>query len=339
MSRSARLFFTFLVVYLLALPDACFSSKPIELRRVRLLMGTKVEIIVQGRDRKQLEQAVEKGFKEIKRLEQKLSRFQQDSLISRINAQAGKSPVPVDREVFFLLKTAKEICQESQRAFDPTILPVLELWRFGEENPQPPFEPEIKKRLKLVNCERLILDSDKNTAYLSKPGMAIDLGGIAKGYACDRVVEILKKSGVKTGIVNIGGDLRVFGAPDKGFAIGIQDPQKKNQIIAKIYLKNSAVATSGDYERYFIFQGRRYSHILDPRTGFPARGERSVSVLADKGIMADAWATALFVLGSREGMKLVNTHPELKAVFIDADGSRKISPGLKEKIIWLKEEE
>jgi len=338
MKRAGR-FFLFFLGAIFFLPGACSSQKSQEIRRVRLMMGTEVEIIAQGKNQNQLEQAVEKGFKEIKRLEQKLSRFQNHSLVSQINLQAGKSPVPVDEEVFYLLKTAKEICQESGGAFDPTILPALELWKFNQKNPQPPSSAEIKKRLKLVGCENLILDEEKKTAYLVKPGMAIDLGGIAKGYASDRVVKVLEENRVEAGIVNVGGDLRVFGAGGKGFAIGIRHPSKKNQIIAKIYLKDSAIATSGDYERYFIFQGERYSHILDPRSGYPARGERSVSVLAEKGILADAWATALFVLGSEKGMELVKAHPELEAVFIDADGTRKISPGLKGKIIWLEEEE
>ncbi len=311
----------------------------LEIRRIRLLMGTEVEIIVQGTDKKKLEQAVEAGFKEIERLEKKLSRFRDDSFISLINKNAGRKPVKVDKEVFELIKTAKEICQQSKGAFDITILPVLALWKFGEKNPTPPPAELIKEKLKLVGCDKLKLDSRNLTVYLSQQGMGIDLGGVAKGYAGDCTVRVLKSYGVKSGIVNVGGDLCVFGAPSKGFAIGLRSPFQKNKIIAKIYLKEQAIATSGDYEKYFIYQGKRYSHILDPRTGYPALGERSVSVVCAKGILADAWATALFVLGSEQGIRIVNSQPELEAIFIDALGTHKISQGLKNKIIWLEDKE
>jgi thiamine biosynthesis lipoprotein len=313
--------------------QAC--SRPVEIQRVKLLMGTKVEIIAEGKDQESLEKAVNLGFNEIERLEAKLSRFREDSVISKINRSAGVSPVQVDAEVFALIEKAVAVCGDSNGAFDPTILPMMSLWKFTEKDAVVPSDEEIKQRLSLVDCRKIILKKDESLVFLPEPGMGIDLGGIAKGYAADRAAEALRKSGVRSGLVNAGGNLTVFGGKGRGTAIGVQDPRRRDQILAKIYLKDSAVSTSGDYERFFIFRGIRYSHIIDPKNGYPAQGEESVTVISQDGTLADAWSTALFVLGSDEGLKMLKSHPEMQAMFIDASGKRSMTPGLSERMIWL----
>jgi len=315
------------------------SKAPVEIRRVKFQMGTKVEILVLGKDRAALEKAAADGFGEIERLEQKLSRFREDSMLSRINEAAGAHPVQVDSELFMLIQKSVEVCDESSGAFDITILPVLSLWKFNGQNSRPPSPEEVKDKLALVGCKKIILKKDESMVFLPDPGMAIDLGGIAKGYAADKVAELLQKEGVSAGIVNIGGDMKVFGGRGGGMAVGVQDPRHTGRVIAKIYLKDSAIATSGDYERFFIYRGIRYSHIIDPGTGYPVRGEESVSVIAKDGLTTDAWATALFVLGSEQGLKILESRPGLEALFIDQSGRRVQSRGLEQRLIWLKGED
>jgi len=326
------------LIALAGLACSCLRS-PVEIRRVKLLMGTKVEIVAQGRNQASLEKAVNLGFQEVERLEAKLSRFRDDSMVSKINQNAGLGPVQVDPEVFMLLEKSAAICQETEGAFDITILPVLSLWKFDEKNAKPPSEEEVRQKLSLVDCAKIVLKKDQYLVFLPEPGMGIDLGGIAKGYAVDKAAEALKQNGAAAGIVSAGGDMRVFGGKGKGLAVGIQDPRQRGRVLAKIYLKDGALSTSGDYERFFVFQGVRYAHILDPKSGYPARGEQSVSVLGEDGLSTDAWATALFVLGSEEGLRMIKSRPGMEALFIDASGQRRVSPGLEARLVWLEGED
>ena len=317
----------------------CFCSRPPkEIKRVKLLMGTKVEILAQGKDQAIMEAAVNKGFDEIERLEKKLSRFEPDSVVSRINQNAGQSPVQVDSEVFGLIEKSVAVCKESNGAFEITILPVLSLWKYNDANPKPPSSQEVREKLNLVDCKKIILKKDQNLVFLPEPGMAIDLGGIAKGYAADKAAQKLRQNGVSAGIVNAGGNLTVFGGTGKGMAVGIQDPRKRGKILAKIYITDGAISTSGDYERFFIYNGVRYSHIIDPRTGYPAQGEESVTIFAENGADADAWSTALFVLGSDQGLKILAGKTGFSALFIDESGKIVSSPGLSQRLVELKGE-
>jgi len=314
------------------------SCAPKQVREERFLMGTMVEIVAYGRNQEKVKKAVQDGFKEIERLEKKLTRYRADSVIGQINQNADKKPVKIDDEVFYLIEKSIEICKLSQGAFDITVLPLILLWNFDGENPHPPEAQTVKEKLNLVGCDKIVLDKENQTVFFTESGVMIDLGGIAKGYGAEKVAEILKKSEAEMGIVNLGGDLRVFGGGGKGIAIGIQDPRDRSGVVAKIYLRDSAVATSGDYERFFIYQGVRYSHIIDPRTGFPASSQGSVSVLYSDGMEADAWATALFVLGAERGMEVLKKLKGLEAVFIDENYSYRFTSGLQGKLIWLKEE-
>jgi len=297
------------------------SSQEREIQRMQLLMGTKVEIIAQGKKEDILEDAVDKAFKDIERLERKLSRYNPDSMISRINQSAGESPVRVDDETFMLIQKSVEVCAQSNGAFDITILPVLMLWKIDNDNPVPPDDADVKEKLKQTGCQKIVLDEKTHTVFLPEKGMGIDLGGIAKGYAVDSAVRVLKNNAVRSGLVNAGGDIVVFGARGKGMAIGIQHPREREKIIAKIYLSDGAIATSGDYERFYIYNGVRYSHIINPKTGYPVQGEASVSVKADSCLVADAWSTALFVMGREAGMKILQSHPGIEALFIGPSGS------------------
>jgi len=304
-----------------------------EVRRVELMMGTEVDLLAQGKSEPELQQAVSRAFAEFERLEQKLSLYQADSAISRIAAQAGIAPVAVDDEVFMLVEKSLEVCRESEGAFDLTVLPLVALWRVEDQEARPPAEAEVKEKLELVGCEKIVLNPEAKTVFLPEPGMGIDLGGIAKGYAADCAVKILRDNGAAAGIVKAGGDLRVFGGEGKGMAVGLRNPREAGKILAKVYLKDGALSTSGDYERFYIFNGKRYSHIIDPRTGAPASGEASVSVKAASGIESDAWSTALFVLGHEAGMKLLQTRPGLEAFFLEPSGESHSSKWFADNLI------
>lgn len=325
---------------LLPVISAIFLSCPKpdrEIKRVQFLMGTQVEIVARGKDEKQLEQAIGKGFQEIARLEAELSRYRPDSIVSRINQQAGISPVRVDDEMMMLIEKSQEVYEQSQGAFDITILPVLMIWKINDADPTLPSDAEVKEKLKLVGCRKIVLDKIGKTVFLPEPGMAIDLGGIAKGYAADRAIKVLKENKVSAGLVSVGGDLSAFGARDKGMAVGIQHPRARGKIIGKVYLRQGAIATSGDYERFYIVNGVRYSHIIDPRTGHPVQMEASVSVKAETGLLADAWATALFVLGKEPGLKLLESRPDLEALFIEPSGDSGATKWFSENMIWMKQ--
>ena len=214
----------------------------------------------------------------------------------------------------------------------------MRLWDFHRK--VKPSDIEIRENIKFVNYKNIIINKEKSTVFLRKKGMMIDLGGIAKGYAADMAVEILKKNNIGSGIVAIAGDIVTFGKNPDGnkWNIGIADPRKNNdsdKILAKIALSDKAISTSGDYQRFFIIDGQRFHHLLDPKTGYPADTCRSVSIVAGKGIYADAFSTAVFVLGAERGMKLVQElgkELEMEAVVIDKDGIIHTTPALKGKI-------
>jgi len=211
----------------------------------------------------------------------------------------------ITKEEYFILKKSIYVSDITDGSFDITVGSLEDIWGFREEKPHLPEREEIIKELSRIGYTNILL-TDTSIA-LKEAGIIIDLGGISKGYAVDRIVKILKEEGVKAGIVDAGGDLRTFGKkPDgKKWLIGIRDPRRPGSIIKKFYINKGAVATSGNYERFFIKYGKRYNHILDPHTGYPADGCVSVTVLTDEAIMSDALATGIFVLGPKKGMALI----------------------------------
>lgn len=291
-------------------------------REVKIIMGTTVEVSVASGSEKRARQAIRDVFEEFERIDRLLGWRNPASLLAEIHREGHFKPVQVDPEVFSLLLLAEEISRESGGAFDVTVGPLSALWSFDEGGSLPKVA-DIGRILPMVGYQNLILDSSFLSVGLKIQGVRVDLGGIAKGFAVDRAVEILKDHGVTSAIIDAGGDLRLIGERPGGggWRIGVQHPRDKGTFVTKFDLSDTAVVTSGDYERFFESGGERYHHILDPATGFPARGCQSVTVIARSAAEADACATAAFVLGPERGITFLRSRPGVRGMIVGADGS------------------
>jgi thiamine biosynthesis lipoprotein len=287
-------------------------------------MGTVVEIIVADPHKNRAENAIEKAFSEIKRIENLADPIHGYEL-KRLNNNAGKRPVPVSEELFLIITKAVRYGKLTHGAFDISIAPVLELWGFlGEAKDfSIPESKALSAALHLVDYKDIVLNEHDKTVFFSKAGMKLTLAGIAKGYAVGRAISILQREGINDAIVNAGGDVQVIG--DKygnPWRIGIRHPRKSDEILNAINIKgNKCIFTSGDYERYFVVNNRRYHHIMDPSTGFPTNSSCiSVSIICDDPVDADALATSVFVLGPERGMELIDRIPEVEAIMVCEKG-------------------
>jgi len=289
---------------------------------MKYLMGTTVETTARSEDINLCKEALVASYEEMERIENLLSCEKDSSEISAINRASGLHPVKVSSETLEMVKRAKNYCEKYNGVFDIAIGPLTDLWGFSEDKEIVlPEERVIKKLTKLVNYNDIVIDEKDTTVFLKKKGMSLDLGGIAKGYAIDRGSAVLKQLGIKDFILNAGGDIYVSGRKDKAdlWEIGIKHPRNTNELIAMFQLKDYAVATSGDYERFKIINGARYHHILDPATGYPGRLSESSTILAPTAEEADAAATYVFLLGWEKALsdKKIN-YPLL---IVSSDGS------------------
>ncbi|UCD84069.1 MAG: FAD:protein FMN transferase [Deltaproteobacteria bacterium] len=298
-------------------------------------MGTFIEITAQGTDAKKMNRAVEGAFAEIKRIERLMSEREKGSELSRINQNSGKKAVKVSQEMLGVIIRSIHFSEISRGAFDISWAALAGLWDFDRKKSIPPKE-KINNALKLVDYRNIAVDRKNSTVFLQVEGMRIGLGGIAKGYAVDRAIQVLQQEGIQDAIVNAGGDLRVIGEKDgQPWRVGIQDPREKDKLLGVLEITDTSFASSGDYERYFIKDGVRYHHILNPKTGFPAQGCRSVTIICPSALEADALATAVFVLGPAAGLKLIEDLAGVETLIIDHEGKIIMSEGMKEKIKLL----
>jgi FAD:protein FMN transferase len=322
--------FYFFFFILILIPQPTYPSNLYKYHQVA--MGTVIEITLIADDEEAANKASLQAFQEIKRIETLMSPWLDSSDVTRINRSAGKERVKVSPETFEVIQKAQEISELSEGGFDITIGPLTELWREARKKTIPPSIEEVKEKLGLVNFKNIGIDPE-GKVFLKKKDMAIDLGGIAKGYAVDRAFELLKSLGYKNLIVNAGGDLRVGGLKNnQPWSIGIQNPRESQKILARISVSDMAVATSGDYERFFIHEGKRYHHIFNPRDGFPTEGCQSVTIVTKDCITADGLATAVFVLGSEKGYSLCQKLEGVDCLIVDKEGKIIFSPGLKDRI-------
>ena len=299
--------------------------------RTRLLMGTVVEIRVHDEDADRFDPAVTEAFDAMAAIEQRMSPHVPDSELNRISA--ATEPIAISHETQKVLKIALEVMSASGGAFDPGLGRLVQLWGFAEGEPGLPDEEAIRSALRGTGPGDLQLVDGE--VFKLDPALAVDLGGVAKGYAIDRAVAVLTAAGVRHAAVNAGGDIRLIG--DRGGApwrIGIQHPRQSEIVLARLNLADRAVVTSGDYERSFERNGVRYHHILDPVTGYPARQCQAVTVVAADAARADALATAIFVLGPEQGMALLETTAGVEGLIVAADGTIATTAGLKEMIAW-----
>lgn len=294
-------------------------------RERRHLLGTEVEISAWG---KYAAVAVADAFAEVERIHNTMSRFREGSDIWNINTSEAGQMVIVDECTFRLIEESIRISNMTDGAFDITILPLMNVWRTAREQNKLPTDEEIEVARNLVNWQYIILDPLNRAVGLKKAGMGIDLGGIAKGYAIDMAVEALKKHGIKSAMVNAGGDIYLLGKPPQRewWRIGIEDPREEGKLFASLKLGDGAVVTSGDYRWYFVIDNQRFHHIIDPRSGFPVERMQSVTIIAPKATFADGLSTAIFVLGYKEGIKLAE-ELGIGAIIIseDEDGRRQIA--------------
>lgn len=297
-------------------------------------MGTVINQKVYG---KNSELACIQVENEIKRIENIMSFFLEDSDINKLNENAGKSKIKLEEETIYVINKAKQLSKLSSGAFDITTGPLVKLWGIFTNHAKVPNKKEIDEAQKLIRYEDIIIDVKSNLAMLRRKGQMVDLGAIAKGYAADKAIEIYKKNGIKSAFINIGGNVMVLGRKNHEdlWTIGIQNPDKvRGECIGALLLEDASVVTSGGYVRYFEKNNIKYHHIMDFRTGYPcSSGLKSVTVISNKSIEADALSTAIFVLGYENGRKLVDNVDGLEAIFITENNEIKITEGLKDKFV------
>jgi thiamine biosynthesis lipoprotein len=305
--------------------------------RTATAMGTSVMLTVWSDDEAAVARAADDAFAEIRRLDRMMTTWLPESEISRINAAAGRGPaaaVAVSDETLAVIGRALEVSRTSKGLFDITVGAFAGLWRFDEDmDGTLPDPAEVKKRVKLVSWKDVVVDRKRKTVRLRRKGMKITLGGIAKGYAVDRMAAVLVGAGFTDFIVQAGGDMYVSGAKDATpWVVGIRDPRgPRDDSFAVAPVRDRSFSTSGDYERGFVKDGVRYHHILDPRTGQPARSTRSVTIMAKDAFTADAWSKVLFILGPKEGLALAG-RLGLQVVYVGADNAVSMSPELEGRV-------
>jgi thiamine biosynthesis lipoprotein len=280
-----------------------------------------VQITVAGRAEEEARGAMAEAFAEIERIDGLLSSYRQESLIARLNREGHQRKIVLTKEIFDLLREAVAFSEQSGGAFDVTIWPVSVLWGF-EKGGRIPDSALLGAALRKVGYKSIVLDETTTSVGFALDGMGVDLGAIAKGWAVDRAMERLAARGIADAIIDAGGDLRIAGSrPGKGsWRIGVQHPRQGGELLLTLDLTDTAIVTSGDYERFFEEGGVRYHHILDPATGMPASGCRSVTVLARTAAEADAAATAAFVLGPERGIAFLRSSPGTRGVIVDSAG-------------------
>lgn len=286
------------------------------------LMGNHFEFSAVSSDEGKAKDAIGYAIQEVQRLEQLLTTFNESSQTNRINAAAGIKPVHVDKEVFDLVDRSLKISALTQGAFDITYGSMdKSLWNFDIGMSSLPDEITAKAMIRLINYQNIILDRSEQTVFLKEKGMRIGFGGMGKGYAADCAKAVMVRQGINCGIVNAAGDLTVWGQQPSGepWTIGIADPDRKDLPFASMTLSDISVATSGNYEKYAMIGGRKYSHTIDPKTGYPVQGIKSVSVICRNAEIADAMATPVMVMGIRAGLHLINQVKGIECIIVDED--------------------
>jgi thiamine biosynthesis lipoprotein len=286
------------------------------------LMGSTFEITVVDDDAIRANNHIDVAVAEIKRIERLISSWDMASQTSEINKNAGVKAVRVKKELFQLIERAKSISKLTDGAFDISYASMDRIWKFDESMEQMPSDKEIKLSVAKVGAKSIELDAKNKTIFLKKEGMKIGFGAIGKGYAADKAKTLLQERGVTSGIINASGDMNAWGSQPDGtpWRVAIRNPMNKNKVFALMPLQNKAVVTSGNYEKYVCFNGVRYAHIIDPRTGYPATELISVTVFAPKAEIADALATAVFVMGKEAGIDRINQLPNIDCILIDHKG-------------------
>jgi thiamine biosynthesis lipoprotein len=291
------------------------------------IMGTRISVEVELDDPQQAKACMDQVFTEMRRIDALMSPYKPDSELARLNREAARRPVPVSRELFDLIRRAQTISEWSDGAFDITFASAGFLYDYRRR--RHPDAVRLQQAVAVIDYRQLQLDTATVSIGFARPGVKIDLGGIAKGHAVDKGIAILRHCGVQNGLVTAGGDSRILG--DKGgrpWMMGVRHPRDPKGVAVVLPLSDTAISTSGDYERYFVVDGKRYHHILSPGTGQPVTGILSTTVIGPDATTTDALSTTVFVLGVERGLKLINNLPGFDALWIDAGGRVHYSEGL-----------
>lgn len=301
--------------------NVLLTEAPALHRRTCKLMGNMFNFAVVAEDAGWAEQCIDLAVEEIKRIESLLTTFSDHSQTNAVNREAGIRPVTVDREVFDLIARSIRISELTQGAFDISYGSVdKKLWNFDRSMTSLPDAATAREAVRLINYRNIVLDEARTSVFLRHKGMRIGFGGIGKGYAADRAKQLMVGLGVRSGVVNASGDLAAWGrqADGKPWTIGIADPDTKVPF-SSLALTDMAIATSGNYEKYVMIEGKRYSHTIDPKTGLPVTGVKSVSIISPMAELSDALATPVTVMGPRAGLHMIDQMKGVACIIVDDD--------------------
>jgi len=299
-----------------------FCNAQVTKKRTVKLMGSRFDITIVAKDEATAETYIDSAIVEITRIENLISDWIPTTQVSEINRNAGIKPVKVDKELFDLTKRGIAFSKLTDGAFDISYASMDKIWIFDGSMTELPSAEAIKKSVEKVGYKNIVLDAKNQTIFLKLPGMKISFGSIGKGYAADKTKDLMMQKGVKAGIVNASGDMNTWGKqPDgKKWTVGITNPLNPDKVFASFTLEDNAVVTSGTYEKYVILDGKKYSHIIDTQTGYPAKGLASVTVFAASAELANGLSTAIVVIGEEAGMKLVDQIQNVSCVIVNDEG-------------------
>ncbi len=302
----------------------------VTVNRTMKLMGSRFDITVVAANEELGYINIDEAVAEITRVEKMISSWDEESETARINKNAGVKPVKVTQELFKLIERAKQISEITDGAFDISYSSMDKIWKFDGSMERIPTQAELRKSISKVGYRKIVLNEEKSTVFLKEAGMKISFGAIGKGYAADKAKELLVSKQVVAGIINAAGDLTTWGTKAGGdkWLIGIANPLSKDKIFSWLPVVESSVATSGNYEKYVVFKGKKYSHIIDPRTGIPASGVSSVSIFAKSAELCDALATAVFIMGKEAGISLIEQLGGTEVILIDDQNKIHSSGGI-----------
>ena len=318
---------------------SCFSSYAQVLRkRTTMLMGGRFDITIVAKDSLSAENSIDKIIAEISRIENLISDWKPTSQVSEVNQNAGIKPVKVDKEVFELAKRALHFSEITNGAFDISFAAMDRIWKFDGSMTEMPSAEAIKKSVEKVGYKNIILDSTQSTIFLKIKGMKIGFGALGEGYATNKCRDLMLSKGITAGIVNASGDMTVWGKQPNGkdWKIGMTNPFHTDEVFAVVPLKEGAVTTSGSYEKFVVFNGKRYSHIINPATGYPSTGLCSVSVFGPNAETANGFSTSIMILGQKEGLNLIKNYPDYSCIMITDNGKIIKSKNFKKTKIHLK---
>lgn len=309
-------------VTLIFLLTSIFAFGQVTHKRKLYMLGSPFEMTVVAKDTIQGNIYIDIAVAEVKRIEYLISDWIPTTQISQVSKNSGIQPVKVDKEVYDLVERAIKVSQLTSGAFDISYASMDKIWKFDGSMKAMPTPEAIKQSVARIGYQKIVLDAKAQTIYLKEKGMKLGLGGIGQGYIADKIKDLLLSKGCTSGIVNVSGDINAWGYQTTGkpWTVAIVNPMNKNKVFATFPLENSSVETSGSYEKFVVFDGKRYSHIIDPRTGYPAQGVVSVSVFAKQTEIADALATGIFVLGVDVGLNLVNQLKGIGCIIVDDKG-------------------